>query len=441
MAKGSEKKKTNNLIDQQYAQNQSEHTADRTRNNAWTDEYHNRESELYNDLSGGFKGFADTGGLSPEVMANMRNLLTQSGGGGGGYSGAGLEGLYGSAVSGGTLNLDRLRAAIPTLTELMKTGGYESAEKTLINKDINKMRSVGHDQYAGISADDISRMRGGGVFDEFSKTGGLSDLDKTQLRARGQAVIPSFYEGLQNEASRLNKIGNNSNPGQVAMMSRMARDAARGAQGAALDTELGITDRTLQGRKWGTEGMATSEGNIQNLVNPLKFQNLATATENARGIQEFIAAMQLQSGMGLSEVEANVENMLMNERRWGAQGLESSAARAGAGANAAAANARDMLDLEKYFLEYGNNNKFAGLSGLGGLYENNSGNVGAGLDRSIQERGLTGSLGGGQIDQRMANNPQFDWNNFLGNVLGAGAGLTSGIWGGSMRGRGNETKP
>lgn len=438
MAKGSEKKATNQMINTNYSQNQTEHNEDRTRNNNWADENHNRQSETYNTLSGGLTNFANTGGLDATTMANMRTLLGQSNsGGGGGYTGAGLEDLYGKAVTGGTLNMDRLRSAVPTLTELMNTGGYGDAEKALINKDINSLRTIGNDQYAGIAAGDVNRMRGNGVFDEFARDGGVNDSTKAMLRAKGTSVIPSMYGNIKSEANRLNKVGGGSNPGQAALMSRLARSQGRDMQSAALDTELGIVDRVNQGRQWGAEGSSQSENALQGLVVPARQNALNSALSNSRGMEEFIASMRLNSGMGLSDVEQKAESMLTDERRWGASNLENSAARANAASSAAsnakAGSARDMLDLEKYFLEYGNDNKMAGLSGLGGLYGDTSAQNSQYLDRSLAERGLTQDAAGGSIQQRMANNPSFDWNTFLGNALGAGAGVASGIWGGSTK--------
>jgi hypothetical protein len=242
------------------------------------------------------------------------------------------------------------------------------------------------------------------------------------LRARGTAPISSLYTGLQDQVNQQALVGNNSAPGKAALMSRLARDSAKGIQNAALDTELGITDRVLQGKQWGAKGLSDAESGIQNLVVPAKLNSLNSAVENSRGIQEFIAAMQLQSGLGLSDVEANVENMLANERHWGASNLESSAARGGS-------NAANALGLEKYFLEYGNDNRMAGLSGLGGLYGGLSDQNSDYLNRSLSERGLTQGSSGTAIDQRMQNNPSFDWNQFLGQALGVGAGVATGFMG------------
>lgn len=435
MPKGQERRNTNRMIQDNYVQNQREHVEDRTRNNNWTDEYHNRESELYDQLHGGFTGMA--GGLDAETQERFRRLAAGGYGGGGG-GGAGLEGLYSSALGGGTINVDRLRSAVPTLTRLMETGGYDAAEKEAIMKDIGGLRNIGHHQYAGISDADLNNWRGNGVFKEFSDTGGLSDRERMMLRSRGTATIPSVYGSMQRDVDRGIMRGNNSGANRSAMMSRLSRNAARDMQSAALDTELGITDRVNQGRRWGAEGLSNAEAGIQNLVLPSKMGSLNSAIENSRGIQEFIAAMQLESGMGLTEVESMVENMLMDERRWGASNLEASAAR---GAAASAGRNRDMLDMERYLLEYGDERMLAGLGGLGGLYNTNTGNVQSGLDRSINERGLTYNQGGDAVNQRIVNNPQFDWGGFLGNVLGAGAGVATGIWGGRTRQPRNTTMP
>jgi hypothetical protein len=90
------------------------------------------------------------------------------------------------------------------------------------------------------SPDIANKYRANGTYEEFAKTGGVSDADKVNLRSRGNAVIPSYYAQMIADADRLNTAQGGFNPGALAMRARLGRDQAAGAQKAATDTELGI---------------------------------------------------------------------------------------------------------------------------------------------------------------------------------------------------------
>lgn len=110
----------------------------------------------------------------------------------------------------------------------------------------------------GLDDENIRRIRGNGVFDEFSKTGGLSDEDIANMRLHGSRTIPGFFDALKSNLTRSTNVSG-YNPGYNAQTRNLARDSARGAQEAALNTELGIVDTRNRGRQWGTEGMSGAE--------------------------------------------------------------------------------------------------------------------------------------------------------------------------------------
>ena len=105
---------------------------------------------------------------------------------------------------------------------------------------------------------DVNRFRGGGVFDEFAKTGGLSDADTSNIRARGTRTIPAYFDSLRDEMGRRAQISG-AGPSYSSSLARLARDQSRGAQNAASDVEYEIMDRRNRGRQWGAEGMHSSE--------------------------------------------------------------------------------------------------------------------------------------------------------------------------------------
>lgn len=110
----------------------------------------------------------------------------------------------------------------------------------------------------GLDDENIRRIRGNGVFGEFSKTGGLSESDIANMRLHGSAVVPGFFDALKSNLTRSTNVSG-YNPGYNAQTRNLARDSARGAQEAALNTELGIVDTRNRGRQWGTEGLSSAE--------------------------------------------------------------------------------------------------------------------------------------------------------------------------------------
>lgn len=427
MAKGAEQKTTNNQLTQDRARNLTEHSEDRNRTLGREQESYDRQQQSYNPLISGYTNFAQGGGLTDEDKARMRGILESgnAGGSGGGGGGGGLEGLYGSMASGSSVDTDSMRVGMPTYKWLMETGGYDPAKEALIQGDISELRTLG--RTGGISAADQERYRGNGVFDEFAKTGGLSDTDKQMLRARGNSGIASLYGQGKQELTRLNRVSGANNAGTGALVSRLTRDGARAAQDAALNTELGITDRVIEGRKFGSTSMSQAEAALQDRLANTKLTGLLGATEHGRGIEEFKGKTKLGAADGASSVEANIAGLLASERARGASGLAGLASSAAGNASASAAQ---RLGLEKYLLEYGNDNKLAGLNGLGGLNTNSLNEGESYRNFLLNERNLTGDQTSTGIDQRIANNPRFNWGQVVSGALGAGAGVGSALIGG-----------
>lgn len=116
-----------------------------------------------------------------------------------------------------------------------------------------------------VTPENINRMRGLGVFDEFAKTGGYSDEDIRNIRGQASGANSARFEGLQNRMSQLNKISG-GNAGYGASESRLARDASREGNRAVLDAEVGIKDRVNTGRQWGSGMVNKGEVDVRNAM-------------------------------------------------------------------------------------------------------------------------------------------------------------------------------
>lgn len=120
----------------------------------------------------------------------------------------------------------------------------------------------GYRRYAtggGVTDENKARIRGNGVFDEFSRTGGYSEADKANIRARGTRTIPSFFDGLRTVMNQQQSANPYGNAGYNAQFAQMTRDQAQQAQEAAQDAEFGIMDRVNEGRKWGSSSVSDAE--------------------------------------------------------------------------------------------------------------------------------------------------------------------------------------
>jgi hypothetical protein len=271
-------KQTTSIIDQDRARASAEHGQDRPYIQSQLGRVNEQDQALRNEILGGYRNLAGGKDVAGNVMGGL----------GGGYSAklmgldpslANLEGRY-QNLSGG---LDR---ALP---------GYE----------------------------------------EFAKTGGISDADRANIRSRGAETGSAIFGNLRNEMARRNQVQGGYSPGASASSARLAREQGIAAGKGARDTEMGISDAVRQGRLAGLGGMkeigGMGYGGISDIAN--QRQNILaqnTQAENqaaahnasvGRGNAEFAARAQLQGLGGLQEMygmnpaeTSQYNDMLLRER-------------------------------------------------------------------------------------------------------------------------------
>ena len=91
----------------------------------------------------------------------------------------------------------------------------------------------------------------GQFFRNLMNTGGYSEGELGDIRSAGNRIIPSFFANLRNQMRTAQNATGGYSPGYSASAASMARDAAHQSQDAALDTELGISDRVRTGKLTG----------------------------------------------------------------------------------------------------------------------------------------------------------------------------------------------
>lgn len=260
-------------------------------------------------------------------------------------------------------------------------GGYNFGN---YENDFRNAGNVG----SSISDENRARIRGKGVFDEFAKTGGYSDVDQANIRSRANSTIPSMFDAIRDRMGQQATIQGGGGPAYTSSLQRIARDQSRGAADTALDTELGIKEKVNEGRRWGSGSLSDAEKSL--------------------------------TGMQLQDTD------LMNKYKM--QGLENAFRAAATGAGM---NQQSNSDYDR--------NSLAALEGLHGLRTDQPGEEFGLYDRLLGNMGQRGQLQGGNQGGYSAYNPNKSFLDQVMPFLGMGANfampfLTGGGKGGATRG-------
>ena len=414
MGKNDNKKKVDVQLQNAQARDNQERDAWNATQQGERAEAANRQREMYGSQFDALSRLSSQGALSDEESDRFRGIIGSGGGGGGGggggYSAANftpdlsalneMEGIYRDSISGKIINQDNLRKGMPTLEEIQRTGGYSPEQLASLGQDIGTLRSIGAS--GGVDPTGQARMRGMGVFDEYAQTGGLSEGDRSTIRAKGNLTIPAFYENMRREAGRQARV-TGTNAGQSALMAKLGREQAQGAQEAAINTELGLLDRINEGRKFGATNAAQSEGALQALMSGNRLRATEGAIQGQRGISEYMTGARVGAAKEVGDVEQEIQNTLLGERQWGTGGLneviqqriaeQRAAQQAAAAANAASeaqssADWRDRMGMEQYLLETDLAGQQFGIEGMGNLYRSVPGEINMRDNNILAGRGM-----------------------------------------------------
>jgi hypothetical protein len=355
MGGGKEKKKTNQMIDQNRQMATGEHQEFKQDLSAKLNQS-DAQAQESRDYALGAAGTLAGGNYSVDPNAYM---VTPDFGE--------ARDLYRNFASGGGIDEGKMRVAHPIFQDIAN------------NQDI------------------ANRMRAGGTYEEFARTGGISDQDRANIRSRATSVIPAYYSRMKAEADRAGALQGGYGPGNLALKSRMARDAVAQSAASARDAELGIADQVRQGRMFGAQGMTGAESSLQGL--------------------------RLGAGGALDASEANIQNALQRGRMFGTGGIH------GISSEEAAIQAANMdrssgLAVGNMGRMFGRDQAAAGLAA--NMYAQDAGMPLSYMNLGLGNRGVTYDVLNAGVQNRMQNNPQRD---YLGMALGAAGPILSGFAG------------
>jgi len=222
----------------------------------------------------------------------------------------------------------QIQGQVDQLTEMGRTGGYDPDRLAKINADIDSLRQwsqtggVDADRLrqlrgtqdfmmgGGISADDLSRWRGTG-YDEWAKTGGWSDSERADFRDRATSGIPAAYKVQMDEANRLRNIqGGGGGAGFLAAAGQSNRRGMQDLATARRDAEIDLGSQVRTGKKWGIEGLASTEKDIQAQVG----LNRKAGTDAGNVLELGVGQNRIQGLANVAERSAALEKDISSNR-------------------------------------------------------------------------------------------------------------------------------
>lgn len=359
MAGGKEQKNANKMITGGGKFEEGQRDQFEARNEQDMIESRGRGDDLYNKMYSGYSSLSE-------------------GGGGGGGGGGGSTSVPKDARFGEVEGVHR---------DFMKTGGWDDARRSSMNENIGRMKSIGYDP------ESVNRMRGGGVFDEFAKTGGYSEGDRQNIRDRANSQVPAMFGRIRDEGNRQAVVQGGYGPGRMAMMGRMGRDQAAAAGDVSLNAETGIMDRVNQGRQWGGSAMAEAEQGLGDI--------------------------RLRSTGGAADLENRMGDSINQGRQYGTSGLQSLAE--------GDRQAQMQVDAQnasagRWASEFGLRQKLEGIEGLRSLYGSVPAEYTTNKSFDLENRGLSsGAIG--QLGSQLKTGNKSWYDPLVGIAAGAAGAM------------------
>lgn len=396
MGGGKDKEATNRMLNEDRSRSLREHQGYLDITRRGIEDSQGRANDMYKSMFGGYNDFiGGSGDFKPG------SYVTSGGGGGGG---GGEDGRFGEAensyrnfLNNGGVDQGRFSAFQGHLMDIAGNGGWSDEARKNVMGDVTNLRDTAN------SADVANRFRGGGVFDEFARTGGYSDADISNIRSRANSVIPAYYDIAKQDAARGARIQGGYGPGQSALFSRMAREQAQGAASTARDTEVGIRDKVNEGRRWGASGMSDAEAALQSM----RLSALTGASGLESNMVNSIAQNRTSAAGTGGGNEIGMQGLVQKGKMFGTQGLEGMAESAAARGRAAAADAAADA---RWQAEFNREGRQFGLEGMRSLYGMRPGEVDMYLGYDLANRELDAMNRQGMYQTRIGNKGKgVDW--------------------------------
>lgn len=150
-----------------------------------------------------------------------------------------------------------------------------------------------------------------GKYEGFAKTGGFSEQDLANIRARSISPIRSVYSNAHRELDRSRSLQGGYSPGYTTALGRFAREQGQLTSDATTNAEAGIAQMVQQGKLAGMGGMAGIYGSTPGMAQT--FGNQALGANQQR-----LGGAGLQEGHSQGMINDQINHGNMRGFNWGA---------------------------------------------------------------------------------------------------------------------------
>jgi hypothetical protein len=137
-----------------------------------------------------------------------------------------------------------------------------------------------------------------GILKDLATTGGLSEADIQNLRARGVSPIRAVYANMQRNLDRQRSLGGGYSPNYGAVTARMAREMSEQAAGATTDVNARIAEMVQSGKLSSAPQFASFAGREAEAKRGIDRFNI----ENALRAQELGSGRELAALSGMRDI-------------------------------------------------------------------------------------------------------------------------------------------
>lgn len=118
-----------------------------------------------------------------------------------------------------------------------------------------------------------------GQFQGFAGSGGYSDEDLSNIRARAVSPIRSIYSGARRDVDRQRSLQGGYSPNRTASLAKMAREESYTTADASTNVESAIAQMVNEGKRFGLSGMAGLYGSTPGLASTFGNQALGVGQQ------------------------------------------------------------------------------------------------------------------------------------------------------------------
>lgn len=184
-----------------------------------------------------------------------------------------LTSVYDAAVDTQAQNYDDIMGNYDSILQDSKKTGNSKLNYVPINPIFN--RQIQPQQYTR-SGEMSTALTG---LEDFSKTGGYSDEDISNIRERSISPIRSVYANAQNNIRRQKVLQGGYSPNYNAVTAKMARDASSQIGDITTKVNADIAQMIQSGKLSGLSALSSAASNDNNLQNTINNRNTTMANE------------------------------------------------------------------------------------------------------------------------------------------------------------------